>query len=481
MKITKDNLAIEYENYKKYLKDDEMRSKVKDAIDISEFYGEDEDITKAVDATVEMVNNWIAKNEKKGSQQQEKQEKKTAAPKTKKEPKPKKEKSTFAGEYVDALPEEVKLIKRYCWMHGRKLSEIKKHKSNNPNTLLNAVQKAITEKRIRKTSKYAEEIMNIQKSLVKLCNGIIDGLYGSSEVFESGNYERLKAIVDGYKVSDYRKMSNTYIKHQEKANKKNEAETLLKRMERMEKVNVPDEYKDEFADMKKAVKAVADGKAEKIEATERQLRGLYGVLNSQERKGKLQGLCGLGADNQGVISSVDLANAHFDKMGFSGRWLSLVGDPCEDFKMMVYGPAGNGKSTFCLLFAKYLSESLGRRVLYVASEEKFGYTLKEKIQRLNVANDNFFIAERIPYDLADYDVVFFDSVNDLGVTPDELGEIANGVASVAIFQCTKDGDYRGGSEFKHDSDVVIKVEDMMATIDGKNRFGGNMNYSFAVR
>lgn len=401
----------------------------------------------------------------------------TAAPKPKKEPKQKKEPEPFKGETLPTLPEEVKLIKRYIWMQGRKMSEIKNHKSNNPNTLLNAVQKAITEKRIRKTSKYADEIMQIQKSLVKMCNGIIDGLYGASDKFESKNYEALKAIVDSYRVGEDTKISNAYIKNQEKSNKKKEAENLLKRMD---KAVIPDDRKDEFAEMKKALKAYIDGKTEKIEATERQLRGLYGILNNQQR-GKLQGVDDLNADHQGVVSTTDFVNARFNKIGFTGRWLSLIGDPCEDFKMMVYGESFNGKSTFCLLFAKYLSQSLGKKVLYIASEEKFGYTFQEKIKRLNVANDNFYIADRIPLDLGEYDVVFFDSVNDLGIDHVELKEITDGIASVAIFQCTKDGDYRGGSEFKHDADVVIKVENMVATIDGKNRFGGAVGAQFAVR
>lgn len=667
MRITKDNLASEYETYKMYLKDDEMRNKVKDAIEISEFYGEDADITKAVDSIVDMVNEQISKNGKKEEKKDAKWEKfpipkynvgdwvttkdssgnenttpilisewnetpdglivytadggdydffedsivqKVTEPKfkighfvkykianaggevvevtpvkgkkyeysikypdkngkevitngvmesilalsTKEEvdkinhkttekakedkkeddkvkkeknkktpkpkfkvgdkvitdhsnniytivetkggqylldkttgwwseyqltaaPKPKKDPEPFTGEYVTVLPEEVKIIKRYIWMHGRKMSEIKKSKSNNPNSVLNALQKAITEKRIRKTSKYADEIMQIQKSLVKICNGIIDGLYGTSDKFESKNYEALKAIVDNYKVGEDTKISNAYIRSQEKADKKKEAESLLKRMD---KAIIPDDRKDEFSEMKKALKDYVSGKTEKIEATERQLRGLYGILNNQQR-GKLQGVDDLNADHQGVVSTTDFVNARFNKMGFTGRWLSLVGDPCEDFKMMVYGSAGNGKSTFCLLFAKYLSQSLGKKVLYIASEEKFGYTLQEKIERLNVANDNFYIAERIPLDLGEYDVVFFDSVNDLGIEPDELNEITEGIASVAIFQCTKDGDYKGGSEFKHDSDVVIKVENMTATVDSKNRFGGIVGNSFAVR
>lgn len=386
--------------------------------------------------------------------------------------KPKKQE--FTGEYVDVIPEEVKLIKRYLWMNGRTMAEIKRHKSNNPNTLLNVIQKAITEKRIRKTSPYADEIMAIQKTLVQICNG--DKNFTSGK-FESKNADALKAIVDKYKVSDYRKVSNAYIKNQDKTNKKKEAENLLKRMD---KAVIPDERKDEFAEMKKALKAYIDGKTEKIEATERQLRGLYGILNNQQR-GKLQGVDDLNADHQGVVSTTDFVNARFNKIGFTGRWLSLIGDPCENFKMMVYGESFNGKSTFCLLFAKYLSQSLGKKVLYIASEEKFGYTLQEKIKRLNVANDNFYIADRIPLDLGEYDVVFFDSVNDLGIDHVELKEIADGIASVAIFQCTKDGDYRGGSEFKHDADVVIKVENMVATIDGKNRFGGIVGNEFAVR
>ena len=65
MKITRENLASEYDNYKSMLKDDEMRSKVRETIDdLLEFYGEDEEITKAVDAIVELVNRYVAKNDK---------------------------------------------------------------------------------------------------------------------------------------------------------------------------------------------------------------------------------------------------------------------------------------------------------------------------------------------------------------------------------------------------------------------------------
>ena len=62
--ITRENLASEYDNYKSMLKDDEMRSKVRETIDdLLEFYGDDEPlISEAVDAMVGLVNYYVAKN-----------------------------------------------------------------------------------------------------------------------------------------------------------------------------------------------------------------------------------------------------------------------------------------------------------------------------------------------------------------------------------------------------------------------------------
>ena len=63
MKITKENLASEFDNYKHLLKDDEMRQKVQEVFPMVKYYGVDEDITKTVDLFVEMVNEWIGKSE----------------------------------------------------------------------------------------------------------------------------------------------------------------------------------------------------------------------------------------------------------------------------------------------------------------------------------------------------------------------------------------------------------------------------------
>lgn len=61
MNITKDNLQSEFQAYERYLKDDEMRSKVQETFELIEFYDEDNDCRRAVDAICEMVNRFIAK------------------------------------------------------------------------------------------------------------------------------------------------------------------------------------------------------------------------------------------------------------------------------------------------------------------------------------------------------------------------------------------------------------------------------------
>ena len=87
-----------------------------------------------------------------------------------------------------------------------------------------------------------------------------------------------------------------------------------------------------------------------------------------------------------VMSSEQLLSLEFETIGLQGRWKELIGDPSVGFSMMVFGQPKSGKSTLMLEFAQHLAENHGK-TLYVAIEEGFGYTLKDKIQRVG-ANSN---------------------------------------------------------------------------------------------
>jgi len=537
MKITKDNLASEFENYKKFLKDDDMRSKVKDTIEISEFYDEDADIKKAVDEMVKMVNEQIAKNEKKSSQQKKEQEpkdieliwdlaantyelwidhkkvddsvfttieglaeyiqlhypelmkrkdvilqlenygwkkNKTSIPKPKKEtknatektkstpkanvkkPKQKAEKQTTTDNAtpVEALSPEVKLIKRVITLQGKTMKKANADTKNNPRAILNAIQRAIRTKQIRKTSKYADEIMYAQDALIRMVNGSLNGTMSGADVINFTRYDDLAKVAHSEVVSEAAKIAAQFIKIQEQAGKEKEAGTLLKRIEKS------NEKGAEIDGMKKALKNYVDGKTTKLKASEQVLRGLHGIVDVNFESGD-------------VVNSTTIEGKNFDTLDFHGRWEGFFGKPAPDFKFMFYGKPGNGKSTFALQFAGYLSKELGKSVLYVANEEGFGYTLQEKVKRLNVANSNLYLCDSVPEDLSQFDVVFLDSVNNLGLEPEDLKAMPSGKAYVYIFQTTKDGNYMGKQEFAHDVDTVVRVENMNAYKD-KNRYGGEI-------
>lgn len=372
--------------------------------------------------------------------------------------------SELEGDKTNPFPTaEVSLLKRFVNLNGKTLSAIADSKTSNPKNLLNSLQNAIIAKKIRKSSEFAEEIMQMQKMLIQLNTDIDKKKISGKDIVTIDNADKIKAKLERFKVGDFGKLSKRFVSRaQYKEGRKDEAEKILKKLKELP---INEAHEDEREAMINILNDYVKGKTTTIDAVSRQLRGLGRQCN------------GLGsiADENGIVSSEDIVNATFDSAGFTGRWESFFGNPSSDFKIMVYGAAGGGKSTFCILLAKYLAEKLGWRVLYIASEERFGYTLKEKLKRLNACNENLHIAESVPEGaLQDYDCVFFDSVNDLQIEPTKLNEYTDGIASVSIFQCTKDGQYKGGQEFSHDADVVVRVDDMVATTE-KNRFGNSGN------
>ena len=168
------------------------------------------------------------------------------------------------------------------------------------------------------------------------------------------------------------------------------------------------------------------------------------------------------------IKASHLKQMKFDALKISGQWKMFFGKMAKKFKLMVYGSAGGGKSTFCLSFASHLTDK-GLRVIYVAAEERFGATLKQKLDRLGI-NEDMMICENMPTDeeLANFDVVVVDSVNEINLDPTRLNNLP--CSTIAIFQATKGGEYKGSQAYSHDCDVKVKVDSMKAKAE-KNRFG----------
>ena len=166
----------------------------------------------------------------------------------------------------------------------------------------------------------------------------------------------------------------------------------------------------------------------------------------------------------------------FETIGLQGKYRELIGDPSVGFMAMVYGLPKSGKSTMCLDFAKHLAENHGK-VLFCPIEEGYGYTLKEKIDRLGASHPNLFIAEQVPEDLSEFDFVFVDSVSKAGMDIEDITTLHKKfprTAFIFIYHSTKEGKFRGGNEHAHEVDVIIQVEKGKATSTGRFNAGGSM-------
>ncbi len=206
------------------------------------------------------------------------------------------------------------------------------------------------------------------------------------------------------------------------------------------------------------------------------------AINKLKVKPKKKGLNGVGEEEtkpkQNLMSSIEFANLHFNSIGFTGKWLDLIGDPSPGFTAMVFGKPKMGKSYLCVDFAGYLARNHGT-VLYVANEEKLDATLQMKLNDKDVKHENLFVSDYLPEDLSKYKFIILDSVNKLGLNPKDLDNLKRknpGKSFIFIFQTTKDGNFKGANSYQHDVDVVIEIpEKGKATQFGRFNAGGEMN------
>lgn len=362
-----------------------------------------------------------------------------------------------APQEVHQIEPERKFIKRYAQLHG---------KTKSPDELmpfLRSLQKAIADKTITKKSQLADEIMNIQKGLIKVINT------GRVKIeIDEHNLSRYKSIANGEKLIVSVPLIKQFIALTGKESVKEQAKALRNRIYNAEQSGMlkGDPHQADVTAAKGILTAYIDGKTKTVQVPDISLRGLYGIVGEEMpittfKPGK-------------VVSSSDFVTASFVLLGFDGKWKKLIGNPQEPFKIMIYGGPGSGKSSLALQLSHYLAKNHNQKVLIVAKEEGFNYTLKEKLERLNISHPNLFIVDHLPNDLSAYKTVMLDSVNTLNISSEGVRAIYSKYPRtnfIQVFQTTKDGKFRGEKDYEHDVDSVLRTEAMVAYPE-KNRFGG---------
>tara|TARA_R110001592_G_scaffold43005_1_gene139497 strand:- start:20569 stop:21999 length:1431 start_codon:yes stop_codon:yes gene_type:complete len=438
-------------------------------------YSGNETIKRVVDTYIEKLNTYVEAQKPKPSKASKEKSKKastTGAKKAKpRKPSMKTPAKKFSSEpkSVEMLPEEIRFIRRYVAMNGKVKSKLAVMR------LLSSLQKAMLEKRIRKTSPYAKEILQIQDQLIRCADRMGD----EAEInIAAKNLEHYKEVASSQRIRDSIALLKRFVAIHGREGIEERAERLLKAMERMVKngkISKDDPYATKLNEAYKSLKIFLRDKKASPEIKESELNGIYGLLGMSTGKSKACKPKGL----SGVVSSEDLMNMDFETIGLRGKFQELIGDPSVGFTAMVFGQPKSGKSTLMLDFAHHLANKHGE-VLYVAFEEGYGYTLKEKITRIGAIHPRLHFSEELPGKLGAYDFVFIDSVSRAGMELEDVIELKNKyprTSFIFIFHATKDGKFKGGNELAHEVDVIIEVENGMAK--GKGRFGqGEMEVRF---
>lgn len=368
--------------------------------------------------------------------------------------------STRGAGIVERIPEEIRLIRRYAAMHGKVIPKMAVMR------LLTSMQKAMLEKRIRKTSPYAQEILQIQDQLISCANRM-----GEQAEINIVSKQLLKynEIASSKRIRESIALLKGFVSIHGRVGVEKKADRLVTAMERMVKsgkINKNDPYASRLNEAYKALKIYLRDKKASPEIKQGELNGINGLLrNNTQVSNQLK------SGVPGVISSAELLNMDFETIGLTGRFKELIGDPSIGFTAMVFGQPKSGKSTLMLEFAHHLAVHHGS-VLYAAIEEGYGYTLKEKVSRIHAVHPRLSIAEELPKKLNQYDFVFIDSVSRAGMELEDIIKLKKRnprTSFVYIFHSTKDGRFRGGNELAHEVDVIIEVQSGRAI--GKGRFG----------
>lgn len=346
-------------------------------------YQKDEDFKRVVNLAFRKLEEYKASQNLSGRSQNEKSEEKR---------KPK------VNPYSN-IAKECQFIERFLAFHNQILYK------NTFGIFIDDLQKAIQDKKIRKTSPVAKDIIAIQNAVIKQFNTMQNAAHF---VLRPETIKRLKGIVVKWQNS-YEDIDQEYVKSK-----------------------------------KKSV-------------------GLEGVPQNQ---------------SVNVMPSTQFTTLQFDTIGLKDKWKDFIGDPAPGFTAMVFGMPKMGKSYLCVDFAGYLARNHGK-VLYVAKEEKLDKTLQDKLKEKNVSHENLTVADGIPANLSEYDFIFLDSVNKLGLTSKDLEKLKmenKGKSFIYIFQATKSGKFKGNNEFQHDVDVVIEVPERGKAVQfGRYNQGGSMD------
>ena len=246
----------------------------------AEFYNDDKDIKEMLDNHFRIVEPYLKDKppkkpaKKKTTGTKAKSGTRKPAPKTRAKKSvtskktPVKKQAKRKAHEVPLMPLEVKIMNRYLGFHGEKVTE------RQVSLLYKVIQKAATEKTIRKTSKYAEEIKKIGNDLARTYKEM-----GATCKFEVPDalHDKLETIVDSYGVTPAVGLIKRFINLYGNItiDKAKRLLTSIKNAKKNGKVSSKDTAYDRVNQVQKHLEDYLE--SDKLLVTQVQLNGLKGV------------------------------------------------------------------------------------------------------------------------------------------------------------------------------------------------------------
>lgn len=458
-----------------------------------DMYNRSPEIQSKVGGYFSALENYIKSLPKEKSQRQRTHDKlkKTASTKVpKKDPKPKTnpvpdKSQPLRVNYehskpVERISDEIKFIKRYLSLHQQTKTK--------PQILnfINALQRAILEKRIRKTSAYAEDITSIQKQLVTAYK-----IMSNQHLFNlsPAALKRCLDVVGSFRIRTSTNLMKRFVNIQGKSYTKDKAYNLLRSIERAvkaSKIGSTDPYFEKIRRITTSIKTfIRNGDPhDSLEIHQEALNGLNSVLGCAEGcqctpKRSKRSVEGLGTiDEAPQVMSVDQVKSRkYNTVNLAPKWRELLGEICLPTHFFVYGSGGSGKTSFTLLFTQHLAD-LGYKILYVAGEQFDTPPFTKLLNQLNIiAGENYKIVPRLEtLNPADFDFVILDTKDSLDIDTQEFLALKNRFSQqsfVVVSHGIKGGDFKGKEQWRNIVDVMIQGENgVIRTGQDKNRWGG---------
>lgn len=429
----------------------------------------------------EEISKKVTSNEKQKQSKTQAASKKANSQKTAPQNKPKPVRINYEdGKPVERISDDVKFIKRYLSLHQRV-----KTKAQILN-FINALQRAIFEKRIRKASPYATEIMSMQKQLLTAYK-----VMKKEERFDLAPtaLKRCSEIVGSFRIRTSTQLLKRFVGIQGKYLTKDKAQKLLESVERAlkaSKIIHTDPYVGQIRRITASLKLFVKNATPKdtLEIHQEALNGINAALGCSDdcqcnKKHSGRSLDGIDTvDQKPEVMSVEEAKSRqYNSVNLAPKWKALLGEICLPTHFFVYGSGGSGKTAFTLLFTQHLAD-LGYKILYVAGEQFDTPPFTKLLNLLNiVAGPHYQIVGKLEtLNPADFDFVVLDTKDSLDIETEEFLALKSRYPEqsfIVVSHGIKGGDFRGKEQWRNIVDVMIQGEHgIIRTGQDKNRWGG---------